>query len=69
MRGGRLSAPDDPGSDEDIGLDGRAIIADRLDCEVGWLRRCAGCIAAVDEFARTHRINELDTAAIRSERP
>jgi len=41
-------APEDPDSDEDTELDGRADIADRLSDEVGWLRRCADWVAQLD---------------------
>jgi hypothetical protein len=86
--------PEDPESDEDIELDGQALIADCLNDEVGWLRRCAGWItqldaggspsavdlarvraiieritADIDELARARRVDEMDTAAIRSDRP
>ncbi len=48
LRAAGWPAPEDPESDEDIELDGRALIADRLDDEVGWLRLCAGWIAQLD---------------------
>ena len=40
--GRRAGRPEDPGGDDDAGLDGRDLICDRLLDEVGWLRRCAG---------------------------
>jgi hypothetical protein len=110
LRAAGWPVPEDPESDEDIELDGQALIADCLNDEVGWLRRCAGWIAQldaggspsavalrptadgadtapiavdlarvraiieriaadIDEFARARRVDKMDTAAIRSDRP
>ena len=110
LRAAGWPAPEDPDSSEDTELDGRALIADRLGDEVGWLRRCAGWLAHletndyppavnlrpaedwpetaqvvvdlarvraiieriaadVDELARARRVEELDTAAVRLDRP
>ena len=42
LRAAGWPAPEDPGGDDDAGLDGRDLICDRLLDEVGWLRQCAG---------------------------
>jgi hypothetical protein len=42
LRAAGWPAPEDPGGDDDAGLDGRDLICDRLLNEVGWLRQCAG---------------------------
>jgi hypothetical protein len=41
-------APEDPDSDEDVELAGRAAIADRIRDEVEWLRRCAGWLETLE---------------------
>lgn len=41
-------APEDPDADEDIELDGRETIADRIRDEVEWLRRCADWLAKLE---------------------
>jgi hypothetical protein len=41
LRAAGWPAPEDPDTGEDTELDGRALIADRLGDEVGWLRQCA----------------------------
>ena len=40
LRAAGWPAPEDPDTSEDTELDGRALIADRLSDEVGWIRRC-----------------------------
>ena len=42
LRAAGWPAPEDPGGDDDAGLDGRDLIRDRLLDEVGWPRQCAG---------------------------
>lgn len=41
-------APEDPDAGEDVELDGRAEIADRIADGVSWLWRCAGWLAQID---------------------
>jgi hypothetical protein len=48
LRAAGWPAPEDPDSSEDIELDGRDLIADRLGDEVSWLRMCAGWITHIN---------------------
>lgn len=42
LRAAAWAAPEDPGGDDDAGLDGRDLVCDRLLDEVSWLGQCAG---------------------------
>jgi hypothetical protein len=42
LRAAAWAAPEDPGRDDDAGLDGRDLVCDRLLDEVSWLGQCAG---------------------------
>jgi len=42
LRAAGWPAPEDPGGDDDTGLDGRDLICDRPVDEAGWIRQCAG---------------------------
>jgi len=50
-------APEDPAADSDAELDGRDLIADRLDDEVGWLRRAAGWLVQLDVGGHPPAVN------------
>lgn len=41
LRSSGWPAPEDPDASDDEELAGTALVADRLDDEVGWLRQCA----------------------------
>jgi hypothetical protein len=41
LRAAGWPAPEDPAGDDDEELSGRELVVDRLDDEVGWIRRCA----------------------------